>query len=114
MKPNIIRTIIFALLLLIAIPLAAHAQTWVVVRPHTHRRVVVYERQPYVMYQRPYVYRSNIYSYPRYNRYYSYRYTQPYFANPYTYSYVNPAYRYYDYGRYRRRHSRFRLGISWR
>jgi hypothetical protein len=101
-----------------------------------HRsRVVIYQPQPYVVYQtrpryRTYTYRSYTYGYPQsyYNTYYangygytepyystpyySYRYSQPYFANPYTYSWANPTYRYNEGGDYRRhRRSRIRVGV---
>ena len=111
---RILQTLVCALILTVMTPVFAFGQGLVVVRPRARHRVVVYQSQSDVIYQRPDYYRSYAYSYPGYSsRYYSYRYTQPYFANPYTYSYANPTYRYYESGyRPRQRHSRFR--IWWR
>jgi len=109
---RILQILVCALTLTVMTPVFAFGQTFVVVRPRARHRVVVYQSQPDVIYQRPDYYRSYAYSYPGYSsRYYSYRDTQPYFANPYTHSYANPTYRYYESGyRPRHRHSRFR---SW-
>ena len=110
---RILQTLACALLLTVMTPVFAFGQRFVVVRPRARHRVVVYQSQPYVTYQRPSYYRSYAYSYPGYSsRYYSYRNTQPYFANPYTYSYANPTYRYYESGyRPRHRHSRVRIWL---
>jgi hypothetical protein len=110
-----------AVVLSVIFPVAALGQRrWVVVRPH-RSRIVIYNRQAPVIYQRGY--RSNTYAYPQTyygnqystygnsqpyysNQYYSYRYSQPYFANPNTYAYTNPSYSYYDGYRERPRHRR--------
>jgi len=116
-KSKLFQTAICALVLTVLLPLTSFAQRrWVVVRPH-RSRVVVYQPQPYVVYQRPYyrtyTYGSYGYSQPYYeNRYYSYGYSQPYFANQYTYSWANPTYSYDEYGyRYRRHHHRSGIRI---
>lgn len=111
--------VIGAVVLSAVAPVAALGQRrWIVVRPQ-RSRVVIYNRQAPVIYQRSY--RSNTYSYPQgyygnqyytygnsqpyySNQYYSYRYSQPYFANPYTYSYANPASGYNEGYQYRTRH----------
>lgn len=106
----------FATILLL--PLTAFSQSLIVVRPR-HRHVVVYQTQPRVIYQRPYV--SSYYTNPYYNysytqpyygtSYYSSNYSQPYYVNPYATS-VYPTYS-YGYGTYRPRYrrSRVRFGI---
>src|SRR6266705_4872337 len=111
-RSKLFPTAICALVLTVLLPLTSYAQRRsVVVRP-PRSRVVVYQPQPYVVYQRPYyrtyTYGSYGYSQPYYEtRYYSYRYSQPYFANQYTYSWANPTYSYDEYGyRYRRHHHR--------
>src|SRR5438132_10267971 len=95
-----------AVSLMLSITAVGHRR-WVVVRPQTRSRIVVYQPRPYVVYQprSSYTYRTYMYSYPQpyYTNQYSYRYSQPYFANPYTYSWANPTYSYDGY-RYRPRH----------
>lgn len=126
------RAMMLALLALILAPATAFAQR------RSHRsRVVIYQTQPYVIYQtrpryRTYTYRTYTYGYPQssystyYSNgygytepyyaspYYSYRYTQPYYANRYTYSDAYPTYRYYDNGYRRHRRSGVRVGIYFR
>lgn len=125
------RAAMLALIALALAPATAFGQ-----RRWHRSRVVVYQPQPYVIYQtrpryRTYTYRSYTYGYPQsyYNTYYSngYGYTEPYYASPYygyrytqpyyvnRYTYVTPSYRYYDDGYYRRnRRSGFRLRLSLR
>ena len=125
-----------ALLLVLFLPIATHAQ-------RRHRsRIVIYQNRPYVVYQRRpvYGYRYNTYTYstpyysrsyystPYYSRsyystpyystysydpyyasrYYGYGYSQPYYTDRYTYA--EPGYRYYNVYRPRYRRS----GISFR
>jgi len=133
-KPNLSilpRMALLALMVLAIAPVSAFAQ-----RRWHRSRVVIYQPQPYVVYQtrpryRTYTYRTYNYGYPQssYSTYYSngygytepyysspfyaYRYTQPYYADRYTYSRANPTYRYYDNGYSYRRHRRsgVRVGI---
>src|SRR5580765_4908852 len=127
------RAALLATFAIVLLPVGAFAQ-----RRWHRSRVVIYQPQPYVVYQtrpryRTYTYRASTYGYPQsyYNTYYSngygytepyystpyysYSYSQPYFANRYTYWWANPTYRYNDNGYYRRhRHNRVRIGISLR
>ena len=121
------RAVMIALVVLALAPVSAFAQ-----RRWHRSRVVIYQTQPYVIYQRQptYTYRTYTYGYPQsyystyYSNgygytepyystpYYSYRYSQPYFANRYSYSWANPTYRYYENGYYpRHRRNRVRVGI---
>src|SRR5438132_13496051 len=90
---RIFRAMVCALIFTVA-PVIAFGQRWVVVRPRTRSRIVVYQPQPYVIYQRrpDYSYRTYTYSNPGYYPNYSYRYSQPYFATPYTYAWAHPTY----------------------
>lgn len=109
-------------------PVTTFAQRrWIVVRPR-RQRVMVYQPQPSVIYQRSYSnpyytynytqpyygtsYNSYGYSQPYYGTtYYSYRYSQPSYANRYAYS-ASPNYS-YSYREYppRYRHNRVRVGV---
>ncbi|GEM_PF-1669065 len=111
------RAMMLALLAFMLAPATAFAQ-----RRSDRSRVVIYQTQPYVIYQtrpryRTYTYRTYNYGYPQsyystyYSNgygytepyyaspYYSYRYTQPDYTNRYNYSDAYPTYRYYDRGR---------------
>src|ERR1044071_4400528 len=78
-------------LLMLVLPVAVYGQR------RSHRsRIVIYQPQPYVVYQRRPVYRYRTYSqsyYPYANQYYGY--SQPYYSSTYTPFYTN---RYYNYG----------------
>jgi hypothetical protein len=109
------RSVLLAAILMLAWPAASFAQSRIItVRPN-RSRVVIYQTQPSVIYQRRRYnsyrsyynyprsyysgYYSSGYSQPYYsNRYYSYRYSQPYFVNRYNY---DSAYQYYGDGYYR-------------
>jgi hypothetical protein len=125
-RSSITKWVFLFALVVMALPVTAFAQRrWVVVRPR-RSRVVIYQSQPPVIYQRSYaspyygyaqpLYRTQYYSYGYQQpysgtMYYSSRYSQPYVVNRYTYSPANPTYG-YAYREYRPRHrSRARLGI---
>jgi hypothetical protein len=111
-RSSITKWVFLFALVVMALPVTAFAQRrWVVVRPR-RSRVVIYQSQPPVIYQRSYASPYYGYAQPLYRtQYYSSRYSQPYVVNRYTYSPANPTYG-YAYREYRPRHrSRARLGI---
>jgi hypothetical protein len=122
------RAALFALFVLMILPVTTFAQRRWGARPY-RSRIVITQPRPYVVYQRrpAYTYRYNTYSQPYYsnqnysygysqpyysNQYYSYGYTRPYVANQYVHS---PGYR-YGYNTYQSpyQRNRFRLGIRLR
>jgi hypothetical protein len=133
-RSSITKWVLLIALVVMSLPVTAFAQRrWVVVRPRRNR-VVIYQPQPPVIYQRSYAnpyygytqpyYQTQYYSYGYQQpysgtTYYSSRYSQPYVVNRYTYSRANstygptygPTYG-YAYREYRPRpRSRVRFGV---